>query len=194
MKDPIQSLNNAKDLMVNALSKLKSDDLRDTVTIEIACEKLAAFDLGCQGTEESSKIFRTLHNNGCNDLPAVYWFEIISEHSAQQIREQYSVLKESIGTRTIPSFNKRYDKTSKILYVGKGKQNISGRMFLHLGYEKQKINLQGLQLCHWDYSGVLKGLTLRLNIVYFPKDFREIVPYFERSLAKDILPLIGRHL
>lgn len=193
MNNPVENLKKSRDFFLNALTELKNAELENVLTIEVDCEKLAKFNDGCHGTEESSKVFRLLHNNGLNEHPAVYWFDIISDHSAEEIRSHYTIFKDRIENRTIPAVYKNSVASSKVLYVGKGKGNISGRMFLHFGYEEKKMHLQGLQLCHWDFSGILKGLRLKLNIVYFNKDFKEIVPFFERNLAKEINPILGKH-
>lgn len=163
------------------------------VSLDFACDKLATFEQGAHAVPESSKIFEVLHNNGLNGSPAVYWFEITSDHNAIQIRQSFAKLKESIGARKTPAVYKEFDQSSKILYVGKGNENISGRMFLHLGYEPKHTHLQGLQLCHWDYLGDLKGLCLRLNIIYLPLDMKVLAPVFEYKLAKTLNPILGKH-
>lgn len=193
MSNPLTSLKNSKDFLLNTLTNLEDSKLTDVLSFEVNCEKLAKFEDGCHGTEESSKIFEILHNNGFNDKPAVYWFEITSNHTAEEIRGEFNELRKNIGIRKIPAINKSYLKNSKILYVGKGKSNISGRMFLHFGYEPKFVHLQGLQLCHWNFSQALKGLTLRLNIVYMNEDCKEIISLFEYYLAKDINPILGKH-
>ena len=186
-------LKNHADELLNALTKLGTAPFDDIFTIDINCAQLAAYESGCHGSAESSRIISTLHAHTGSAGPAVYWYEIISDHSATQIREHFETLKEAMGHRKLPATKKNYEKGSKVLYVGKGNANISGRMFLHLGYETRHIHLQGLQLCHWDYHGELCSLRLRLNIIFLPMDMTAFAPLFERRLADAFNPILGRH-
>lgn len=187
-----QILKEHTQLLIQTLQNVEETGFNENVSLEIDCENLAKFSEGCHGTEESKKVFTLLHNNGLNKRPAVYWFEIISDHTGENIRSHYEQLKLKIGSRTIPATNNKYEVASKVLYVGKGVSNLSGRMFMHLGYEKNDKQ-QGLQLCHWDYTGELKGLKIKLNIMYLSVDLKDIAPLYELKLAKELKPILGRH-
>jgi len=178
--------------MIESLNTLDQSIFDEVITLDIDCEQLASLEMGCHGTSESDKVFEKLHNNGMNGRPAIYWFEITSDHTAEMIRNSYSLLKERIGSRTIPAINKVYDRDSKVLYVGKGQANISGRMFLHLGYQKMGQS-QGLQLSHWDYLGELKGLKLRINIIYLPAEMKALCSVYELKIAQEFHPILGKH-
>lgn len=195
MIDASKTLKDYNATLLGMLEKLKDspETFENIVTIEVDCDQLAPFGLGAESSPESAKVFRNLHNNSLNGSPAVYWFEITSAHTASQIRQGFEYLKTSIGNRKIPAANKSYDLNSRVLYVGKGISNISGRMFLHFGYEPKYVHLQGLQLCHWDYAGELKGLNLRLNIIYLPNEMSMLAPLFENKLAEVLRPILGRH-
>ncbi|CAH0280672.1 hypothetical protein SRABI27_03765 [Pedobacter sp. Bi27] len=182
------------DLLGSLLHLQQNPQIFDSIiSMDIACDQLAPLAEGVHASAESDRICRVLHNNGLNEAPAVYWFEIISDHTADQIRNSYIQHRETIGERKMPAIYKNYQQDSKILYVGKGNTNISGRMFLHLGYEPKQIHLQGLQLCHWDYLSELKGLVLRLNIVYLPLNMTALTSVFEYHLAKTLKPILGKH-
>jgi len=187
-----QTLKTYTSEIIQSLNDIPQDTFDKVVSIEILCEDLARLDATCHGTEESSKVFTYLHNNGMNKMPAVYWFEIISDHTALDIRTAFDDLRTSEILRSVPAISKRYNQDSKVLYVGKGKANLSGRMFLHLGYQL-KGSSQGLQLCHWNYDGVLKGLKLRINIIYLPANLAELASTFELKLAKELQPILGKH-
>jgi len=137
-------------------------------------------------------LVRDILENGRDGDPAVYWIEIKSEHSAEQIRTGYQNLKMIIGDRKIPAINKHYDKESKILYVGKGKFLLAGRMYIHLGYEQRPV-MQGLNLCRWDYTGELTGLQLQLNIIYLPKNLEMLASVLELKIARKLRPILGKH-
>lgn len=178
----------SKDLLKN-LQKFQDETFEKVLSFDVDCETLIPFPPGKHG---SDAIFHQLHNFN-NDHPAVYWFEISSKHTAKNIRDAYPDIQARAGARKTPSIYKGQTFESKVLYVGKGKKNISGRMFLHFGFEPKKINLQGLQLCYWDFNTTLKGLKLKLNIIYLPKEMVLFTPIFERCLADSLKPILGRH-
>ena len=178
----------SKDLLKN-LQKFQDETFEEVLSFDVDCETLIPFLPGKHG---SDAIFYQLHNFN-NDRPAVYWFEISSKHTAKDIRDAYPDIQSQAGVRKTPSIYKGQTFESKVLYVGKGKKNISGRMFLHFGFEPIKVNLQGLQLCHWDFNSALKGLKLKLNIIYLPKEMVLFTPIFERCLADNLKPILGRH-
>lgn len=193
MTNAPEILKDYRNTLLESLQAFDPNDFDKIVSLDIECEKIASFDQDCHDSPESSKVFTLLHNNK-NRNPAVYWFEITSEHTAKQIRDSYGDLQnKTSGLRTIPAINDKYNADSKVLYVGKGNENLSGRMFLHFGYEKKRTNLQGLQLCHWDYSGALKGLKLRLNLIYLPDHLKVFAPVFENELARKFQPILGKH-
>jgi len=57
MNNPVENLKKSRDFFLNALTELKNAELENVLTIEVDCEKLAKFDDGCHGTEESSKVY-----------------------------------------------------------------------------------------------------------------------------------------
>lgn len=123
------------------------------------------------------------------ESPVVYWMEIISDHSAEQLwKRMQSIKKES--QQSFPSIRKKWnDLDSRILYVGKSKTDLSGRMVAHLGYHRNQ-NTQGLQLCHWANS---MKLILTLNYIVLPISFIDTVELFENELARKLKPVFGKH-
>lgn len=175
--------------LLKDLQNFQKETFEEVLSFDVECETLIPFPAGKHG---SDKIFYQLHNFK-NDHPAVYWFEISSSHTAKDIRDAYPGIQSCAGARKTPSIYKGQTFESKVLYVGKGKKNISGRMFLHFGFEPKKLNLQGLQLCHWDFNTALKGLKLKLHIIYLPKEMVHFIAIFERCLADNLKPILGRH-
>lgn len=123
-----------------------------------------------------------------NNAPAIYWIEILSEHTAKDILYFYGDFKKSLIRKT-PAYNKGFNNwNTKVLYVGKAQANIAGRMIIHLGYEGRD-NMQGLQLCHWKH---IQSLRIRLNVIYLSSSLSMLAQVFENQLAKRLKPILGR--
>ena len=78
---------------------------------------------------------------------------------------------------------------TNVLYVGKVKKDIPGRMKVHLGYYHNG-DTSGLQLVCW-----AKAIELRLKLYIFSFD-QEMAPFisgFELPLAQSLNPMIGKH-
>lgn len=123
--------------------------------------------------------------------PCIYFFEIVSDISAQTIIDSISKLE----GRTKPSIKKRYSQESKILYVGKVKKLVWGRLIMHFGLHTHKNKQEqsmahGLQLRHWAKP---LNLKLRLHIYEFEPEMADYIEILERKFAKSLQPIIGRH-
>lgn len=122
--------------------------------------------------------------------PCVYFFKINSEFILQEIIENldnYKIIPENRSTPAI----KKHISESNILYVGKVKRNIYGRLIQHLGFHKNH-QTQGLQLFHWITKNNVK-LNLDFTIYEFDYNMIEIVSLYENELAKFLKPIIGKH-
>lgn len=187
LTSPSAVLFNCVEELKDSMNQVTPDSFSNIETYEIDCNLLPSFEDGFLSSKDTETLLRTLEKS--NTLPAVYWFEIVSDHTAKIIYDPYPAIKrESI--RSLPAFKigfKNWD--SKILYVGKVKNNISGRMFVHLGYHA-KVTYQGLHLCHWSH---LTGLKLRLNIIYLPQNLGILTSVFEMQLAASLNPILGKH-
>lgn len=169
---------------INQLTKISFNEV---ITYDLDCTNLTDFGNKPIQCEKTLKFIDEIERQ--NDLPAVYWFEIISDHTAKELYDSVIDLKK-ISDRNMPAHKKGFSKwTSRILYVGKVKQNLAGRMLLHFGYNI-KPSVQGLQLCHWPNK---EGLNLRLNVIYLPKNLDVLAGIFELQLAKHLTPIIGKH-
>jgi len=185
---PSQLLQDYSLNLIVALQDLDQNTLNNIISLELDCDSLPSFEEGWNSRLETKSLITYLHENN-NDKPAVYWIEIISDHDAKAIYDPYPNLT-TVLKRKIPAYKKTFKMwESKVLYVGKVKDNMAGRMILHLGY-KNVASMQGLQLCHWTH---LKGLKLRLNIIYLPSTLGVLAGVFEFKMAQELHPILGKH-
>lgn len=142
-------------------------------------------------SEHFKKIFYELEK--IEKKPCVYYFEIISDISSLTI---VNSLINSDGEGTKPAIKKKYPQESNILYVGKVKSAVWGRLISHMGFHtnKTKPGIQsiahGLQLRNW-----AKELNIHLNfhVHSFEPEMAEYMNIIERKLAKELNPIIGKH-
>ena len=80
--------------------------------------------------------------------PVLYWYEVISNHSNDEIINSLQMYERKQNHRAIPVFYKGYNRNTRILYVGKCKEKFWGRVIQHLGYFNTPTT-QGLQLYNW---------------------------------------------
>jgi len=191
--NPSKVLNDYSVYLRNSFINLDMSVFDDVLSFNIDCSTLPPFShFGFNQSSELNAIISTLDGNGRNGDSAVYWIEVVSQHSAKDLHEPYGAFKNEL-MRSLPAYKKTFNKwDSRVLYVGKAKSNIAGRMVLHLGYEARP-NLQGLQLCHWNYNHKLQDLKLQLNIIYLPKELAALAQVFELQLAKALHPILGKH-
>lgn len=90
--------------------------------------------------------------------PGVYYFEIVSNHKAQEILNTLLAFKEK-KLRSCPKIDKKRSVDSKFLYCGSRKEGLHGRFIQHVGFGSQ--NTFALQLIHW-----AKDMKLELNFHY----------------------------
>lgn len=122
--------------------------------------------------------------------PVLYWYEIISNHSNDEIINSLQMYEQQQNHRSIPVFFKGYNRNTRILYVGKCKGKFWGRVIQHLGYFKIPAT-QGLQLYHWAKE---LHLEVKLHALEFKEDMADIMPIVESYFAKRLHPLVGKHI
>lgn len=187
----ISLLKHANDL-AKSLNHLTEGSFKQIISYDLDCGILPEFISGyqsCVTTTGFIKAIETENESGYRNKPALYWFEITSNHTANEIYESVIELKKTIN-RNLPAHKQVLkDVHSNILYVGKVKRNLAGRMLLHLGYNGS-ASPQGLQLCHWINKA---GLKLKLNVIYLPEDLAALASVFELGLANDLNPILGKH-
>lgn len=182
-------------LLVNTCSKAiasfqaTANEEKKVHSLEIDCRDLDKrfHSNDIRDAKEFKEIFDTLKSI---TNPVLYWFEIISETSHQEIVERISKYKREGGTRATPAMRKKINGASRILYVGKVKNTFWGRLITHLGYLKGTGQTQGLQLDCWAKDICLK---LRLNVIEFDKSMADYMTVVENAFAKELKPIIGKH-
>lgn len=156
-------------------------------TFDINCSELPdARDQYAEEFELLKPIFDRLTE--INTIPVLYWVEILSSQSTLEIYDAHKVYKE-LREKATPAIKKYYPKDSRVLYVGKVKRDIRGRVYVHLGYYHNPYT-QGLQLYHWAREF---GLNVRFNYVTFAEDMAPLVVVLESLLAKELQPILGKH-
>lgn len=173
------------DKTIPILENLKKNDVRKTLNFDFSCEDLED-DSNYDIKESFKELFKKI-----DDMkgPVLYWYEITSDHSDDAILNALHKYGQEEGHRAIPAFHKKHDNPTRILYVGKCKNNFKHRVIQHLGYFKTKAT-QGLQLRCWANK---LGLKLKLNALEFNNDMADIMLIVESYFAKRMNPLVGKH-
>jgi len=185
-----------KELITNYLIEASSvlfeqaSTLPEIKTFEIDCSKLKEFlKEDIRYSEEFKELFEKLMPI---KAPCLYWYRVISENTSVEIVKSFKEYKNHIERdRNVPALNsdKSIDHKSKVLYVGKVKGGIYGRVIQHLGCHIT-ARTQGLQLYYWAKK---IGLKLELNVLEFDNKMADILPIVEFTVAKELHPLIGKH-
>lgn len=169
----------------------QASNFPDIKTFEIDCSQLKEFlKEDIRYSEEFKELFEKLMPI---KAPCLYWYRVISDNTSTEIINSFKVYRDyEERDRNIPALNSdnSIDHNSKILYVGKVKGGIYGRVIQHLGcFVSAKT--QGLQLFYWAKK---IGLKLELNVLEFDNKMADILPIVEFAVAKNKLhPLIGKH-
>lgn len=128
-----------------------------------------------------------------NKLPCLYYLEILNDNlSASEIYDAYiKAADKSVNpSRSFSATRKKFDDTTKVLYVGKVQKGLGGRQVVHLGLYKTGAT-GGLQMAYW-----AKQLGLKLRLHFFVAENPQYADYLvplENRLAKELRPLIGKH-
>ena len=171
------------------LSK-KPSELYDYKSVSLKCESLPE-----PVWKKSAKIppdlnesfFKRLPDKSC---PALYYFEIIgSTPTGSSILEAYREMKNDPDIeRASAALKKKPPTGTSILYVGKVKKNLPGRMKVHLGYYHNG-NTSGLQLYCWARS--IK-LELKVHLFTFTTEMAPFISILELPFSHSLNPMIGK--
>lgn len=126
--------------------------------------------------------------NKLQEGPALYWIEVISSTSKDEILHAIRNYKSLEERRNAPAVKKRV-ADSAILYVGKVKGHFWGRLVQHMGFNRSP-NTQGLQLAHWGRNMKLK---VKFHVLTFEEDMAPYMSILELALAKELKPMLGKH-
>ncbi|MDD4972052.1 MAG: hypothetical protein PHT07_21710 [Paludibacter sp.] len=169
---------------------VQTTTLPEIKKFEIDCSQLKEFlKEDIRYSEEFKELFKKLMPI---KAPCLYWYRVISENTSTEIINSFKVYRNHAERdRSVPALNtdNSIDLTSRILYVGKFKRGIYGRVIQHLGCFSS-AQTQGLQLYYWAQK---IGLKLELNVLEFEHNMADILPIVEFALAKELHPLIGKH-
>lgn len=173
---------------ITSLENLRKNDVRKEFSCIFKCAELE--DYLNQNITESIQFCELFKELMEIKGPVLYWYEIISNHSNDEIINSLQMYEQKQNHRAIPVFFKGYNKNTRILYVGKCKGKFWGRVIQHLGYFKIPTT-QGLQLYHWAKE---LHLEVKLHALEFTEDMADIMPIVESYFAKKLHPLVGKHI
>ncbi|WP_317900063.1 Arm DNA-binding domain-containing protein [Aurantibacillus circumpalustris] len=94
----------------------------------------------------------------------------------------------SPNSKAVPAIKKNFS-SSKILYVGKVKRHVWGRLIQHLGFYKVK-RTQGLQLFYW---ATPLSIKLKFVVMEFEPEMAALMGILENELAEILKPILGKH-
>lgn len=129
--------------------------------------------------------------------PCIYSFELQTNVSSEIIVEKIIEFGQN-SHKTIPAIKAHYPKDSNFLYVGKVNACIWGRLITHLGFHTLKnggdpisSSNHGLQLYYWAKS---LSLSVKFKVIAFEPEMTDLMEILERKLAKELNPIIGKHI
>ena len=141
------------------------------------------------------KLFKYLHQydndeKKVNEYPCLYVFELYDEADSARVVNAIKKTKETEINRILPAIKSQIP-CSKYLYVGKVLKEVGGRLVTHLGYYQTNGN-HGLQLAFWARE-MSPALRLKITVLRFEKEMTPYMSSFEKLLAVDLNPIIGKH-
>ena len=151
--------------------------------VKVETNSIKSFDIKWNENEILDLIEKTGKVKG----PTLYWFEIVSKIENEVIINSLRKYSREKDAKKTPVESKKSNDKSKILYVGKVKENFTRRFKQHLGEYPAKTT-QGLQLQHW-----AKEIDLRLNYFEFDENMKDLLAVFEIELANQLKPILGIH-
>ncbi|AXG74458.1 hypothetical protein DVK85_09510 [Flavobacterium arcticum] len=148
------------------------------------------------------ELFDSLEEN--KKSPYIYWFEVKNDVGCIPIRnmvDEYSFKVREEVSKGVHKNNRKFygvpamtkgikDINSKILYVGKVKSNLKGRLVSHFGYYHKSPNTQGLQLARWSKD---KNIELEFHYIQLPFELEGLASLLEFKLAGELKPILGKH-
>ena len=165
------------------------ENYKYTCITDIQCNTLPA-PLWLKGTPAPKELDYVWSKLPDNHKPCLYFFEIIAPDT-ETILNKYKEFRgdETLKHRASAALKKVPPLDTSILYVGKVKDDIGGRMVVHFAYYHVGATA-GLQLASW-----ANDINLRLNLhVYsFDENMHDFVSPLEQSFARSLTPLIGKH-
>lgn len=172
--------------LAQPLLSVSTNGIKNFKTFDISCSDLEDYNLTDIRKEPK---FESLFSDLAKFKgPCLYFFEIKSHQSKDEIIQKITNYSLSENSKKTPAIKSKIEE-SKILYVGKVKKLVFGRLIQHLGFFKTKAT-QGLQLYYW-----AKELNLDLNftVIEFESDMENLMEILENKMAKELKPILGKH-
>lgn len=119
-----------------------------------------------------------------NQKVCLYIFEYSNDETDYIIKEL--ALYRAKEERSVSAIKDDPNQKGNILYIGKVKNELGGRLSTHFGFANSKTG--GLQLQHW----LKKEMILKVHIFAFDKELDDFVNPLELYLSKKLNPLIGK--
>jgi hypothetical protein len=119
-----------------------------------------------------------------NKKVCLYAFEYPNEE-ANYIVQTLNGYRDNTS-RSVSAIKDNPNKEGNILYIGKVKKGLGGRLSTHFGFAHEKTG--GLQLRHW----LKKDMLLTVHIFAFEKEVDDFINPLELFLSNELKPLIGK--
>ena len=183
--------------LLDTISHFIKDGVKHVQEYEINCSDLDERFLteNIRDFSEYELMFKKLAEIEQN--PCIYSFELQTNVSPDIIVEKITEFAKN-SSKKIPAIKTNYPKDSNFLYVGKVNSCIWGRLITHLGFHTLKnggnpisSSNHGLQLYFWAKSLSLK---IKFKVIPFESDMTDLMEVLERKLAKELNPIIGKHI
>ncbi len=201
MKDITQ--NKIEESLSNSLQKAKELFLQENLYKKILIPNVDCSQLSEPKDTNGKKlpehietnIFKPLHQFDrdevkINSCPCLYVFELHDIKDRDRVLKAFTSEEEDKINRKLPAL-KSPPPISKYLYVGKVEKEVGGRLVTHLGYYQSSGN-HGLQLAFWAKE-LRPPLMLNIHVYRFTSDMKPYIQSFEKMLAKELNPIIGKH-
>lgn len=118
-----------------------------------------------------------------NEKSCLYYFEYLKENESQILSD--FIFYKNKRDRNTSAIKKKTNSKYNILYVGKVKHDLGGRLSTHFGYANEQTG--GLQLRHW----IDRDFILYVHIIAFDDNLDNFINPLELELSKELDPLIG---
>lgn len=177
----------------SAFEAIKTDNCINHICIDIDCALLTDPEPLENTNRMGSPKFGFYSKLPGEDKPCLYFFEFDSSQRDAILTEyisfvEYQQFASPGDFRKTAALKKRPPLKTNVLYVGKRKKEMGGRLVVHLGYYDVGTTA-GLQLRFWAKK---LGLKFKLHILYFEKDMYDFIDPLEIALARSLNPLIGK--
>ncbi len=173
------NLKQKADDLIRKAKVLPNINIKWEKPIKISCSELITIE-----ELKAKKVLDIFEKN--KKQPAIYFFEITSEHRGKDIVDALQLYKD-MKIRSCPKIDKKRDLKTKYLYCGSRKEELHGRFIQHLGFGSEKT--YALQLFHWAKS---ENLKLEFHYAWLDPLYKEFTELIESSLAEKIKPLVGK--